>query len=350
VRDAARGVREWVTFRPTGLAAVALIGAILIGTAGCAESRLQRVRKRGHLVCGVSPGVAGFATVDAQGHYSGLDVDICRAMAAAIFAAPDKVRYVEATSVDQFVRTPDVDVVSRRLTWTLQREGLGLLFGPVTFYDGQGFLVSRALGATAVGQLANTRICVVPGNINQFNLNEYFETRGLTFQKVNLRSLDQVEGALSTGACDSWTADVSELGSVLSRMRNGDDFVILREQISKEPLAQVVRQGDDQFFSILRWTVYAMIAAEELGVTSANVTDKLQSGDLDTKRLLGVLPGNGHALGLEETWAFNIIRTVGNYGELFERNLGMKSPIRFRRGLNGLWTDGGLMFAPPVRQ
>jgi general L-amino acid transport system substrate-binding protein len=337
--------------RPIGSMLVGVvIAVVLVSSVGCAESRLQRVRKRGHLICGVSPGVAGFATVDDQGHYAGLDVDICRAMAAAIFAAPDRVRYVTATSVDQFVRSPDVDVVSRRLTWTLQREGLGLLFGPVTFYDGQGFLVARALTATTAAQLANTRICVIPGNINQFNLNEYFETRGLTFQKVNLRSLDQVEEALSTGACQSWTADLSELGAVSSRMKNRDDFVILAEQISKEPLAQVVRQGDDQFFNILRWTVYALIAAEELGVTSANVTAKLQSFDLDTQRLLGVLPGNGHALGLDEPWAFNVIRTVGNYGELFERNLGMQSPIRFRRGLNGLWTDGGLMFAPPVRQ
>ena len=167
-------------------------------TAGCAESRLQRVRKRGHLVCGVSPGVAGFATVDGQGQYAGLDVDICRAMAAAIFATPDKVRYVEATSVDQFVRSPDVDVVSRRLTWTLQREGLGLLFGPVTFYDGQGFLVSRALRATTVAQLANTRICVVPGNINQFNLNEYFETRGLSFRE----SQPALAGSGGSGALD----------------------------------------------------------------------------------------------------------------------------------------------------
>jgi general L-amino acid transport system substrate-binding protein len=326
------------------------IALMLVSSLGCGESRLQRVRKRGHLVCGVSPGVAGFATVDGQGQYVGLDIDVCRAMAAAIFALPDKVRYVEAPSVDQFVRSPDVDLVSRRLTWTLQREGLGLLFGPVTFYDGQGFLVSRALGATTVAQLASTRICVIPGNINQFNLSEYFETRGFTFQKVNLRSLDQVEEALSAGACQSWTADLSELGSVLSRMKNRDDFAILAEQISKEPLAQVVRQGDDQFFSILRWTVYALIAAEELGVTSANVTARLQSGDLDTKRLLGVLPGNGHALGLDESWAFNVIKTVGNYGEIFERNLGMQSPIRFRRGLNGLWTDGGLMFAPLVRQ
>jgi general L-amino acid transport system substrate-binding protein len=336
---------------PIGLTSIGLAGAlVLMSTVGCAESRLQRVRQRGHLVCGVSPGVAGFATVDGQGQYAGLDVDVCRAMAAAIFGAPDKVRFAEATSVDQFVHSPDVDVVSRRLTWTLQREGLGLLFGPVTFYDGQGFLVPSTRRATTVAQLANTRICVVPGNINQFNLNHYFETRGLTFQKVDLRSLDQAEHALVTGVCDAWTADLSELGAVLSTMRNGENFAILDEQISKEPLAQVVRQGDDQFFSILRWTVYATIAAEELGITSANVSDRLESGDLDTRRLLGVQPGNGRALGLDERWAYNVIRTVGNYGEIFERNVGMSSPIRFRRGLNGLWTDGGLMFAPLLRQ
>ena len=323
---------------------------VLLSTVVFAESRLERVRQRGFLVCGVSPGVVGFARVDDQGRYTGLDVDICRAMATAILGTPEKVRFVEAASVEDFLRSTDIDVVSRRLSWTLPREGLGLLFGPVMFYDGQGFLVSRRLRVKTLRQLSNARICVVPGAENEFNLNAYFQSHNIAFKKILLRSLEHAPGELSAGRCDALTADVSELGSVRSMMRNSNNFEILQEQISKEPLAQLVREGDDQFFNILRWTVFAMIAAEELGVTSGNVTEKADSDDLDVKRLLGVVPGNGRALGLDEEWASNIIRAVGNYGEAFERNVGMQSPARLERGFNRLWTNGGLMYAPLFRE
>jgi general L-amino acid transport system substrate-binding protein len=298
----------------------------------------------------VTPGVFGFAQVDDRGRHSGLDVDVCRAMSAAIFGTPDQVRFVDAGTVDAFLRSDEVDLVSRRLTWSLQREGLGLLFGPVTFYDGQGFLVPRAPKIKTPGQLAGARICIVPGTVTEFNLNTYFQSRNLTIRKVLLRSLDQVEAEFSAGRCDAFTADLSELASVRSRIGNREAFEILPELISKEPLGPVVRQGDDQFFNILRWTIFAMIAAEELGISSENVAGKARSADLDVKRLLGVVPGNGRALGLDEAWAANVIRTVGNYGEVFERNVGMRSPIRLERGLNGLWTDGGLMYAPLLRQ
>jgi general L-amino acid transport system substrate-binding protein len=329
----------------------ALVACVLLSTIVDAETRLERVRKRGSLTCGVAPGVAGFAREESPGRYTGLDIDICRAMAAAIFGSADTVRFVPAPSVSEFLRSKDIDVVSRRLTWSVEREGLGLLFGPVTFYDGQGFLVPRARGAKSPSELAAARICIVPGTITEFNLNAYFQSRNIAFTKVLLRTLDRVDGEFAEGRCDALTADVSELGSVRSLMKDGSQFEILADQISKEPLAQVVRQGDDQFFNILRWTVFAMIAAEESGVTSANVAAMAAgSGDLDVKRLLGVIPGNGRALGLDEKWAFNVIRTVGNYAEMFERNVGMKSPIRFVRGLNALWTDGGLMYAPPLRR
>ena len=329
----------------------ALVAWVVLSTSVRAETQLERVRRRGALTCGVAPGVAGFAREDGAGRYTGLDIDVCRAMAAAIFGSADKVRFVPAPSVGDFLRSRDIDVVSRRLTWSLEREGLGVLFGPVTFYDGQGFLVPRARRTTSPSELAGARICIVPGGITEFNLNTYFESRNIGFTKVLLRNLQGLDGEFAEGRCDAVTGDVSELGSVLSQMQDRNRFEILSEQISKEPLAQVVRQGDDQFFNILRWTVFAMIAAEESGVTSANVAAMAAgSVDLDVKRLLGVIPGNGRALGLDEKWAYNIIRTVGNYGEMFERNVGMSSPLRFERGLNALWTDGGLMYAPQLRR
>lgn len=324
---------------------------LLLTTAVAAETHLERVRKRGVLTCGVSPGVAGFAQVDDHGRYTGLDVDVCRAMAAAIFGTAEKVRFVQAPSVGEFLRSNEIDVVSRRLTWSLEREGLGLLFGPVTFYDGQGFLVPRKRQIKSLGELADARICIVPGAITEFNLNAYFQSRHIAFTKVLLRTLNDLDSEFSAGRCDVLTGDVSELGAARIQMKDRDDFEILAEQISREPLAQVVRQGDDPFFNILRWTVFAMIAAEELGVTSANVTAiAATSSDLDVKRLLGVIPGNGRALGLDEKWAYNVIRTVGNYGESFERNVGKGSPIGFDRGLNALWTAGGLMYAPQLRR
>jgi general L-amino acid transport system substrate-binding protein len=314
-----------------------------------AESRLQRVRDRGFLVCGVSAGVAGFATVDAQGRYSGLDVDICRAVSAAIFGSDQKVRFVETATLEQVVASNDIDIVSRRLTWSLRREGLGLLFGPVMFYDGQGFLVPRQGPIRSVRQLSNQPICVVPGGENEFNLSTYFKLNNLVLKKVLLRSLEQAAAELSARHCAAFSADISELGSVRSTMRDGKQFDILPEQISKEPLAQVVRQGDDQFFNLLRWTVFAMIGAEELGVTSANVDEMTKSSDPDIKRLLGVIAGNGQSLGLDEKWAYYVIKAVGNYGEAFERNVGARSAIGLERGLNRLSTDGGLMYAPSLR-
>jgi general L-amino acid transport system substrate-binding protein len=313
-----------------------------------AQGRVSRIRQRGTLVCGVAPDVSGFARVDAQGRYTGLDVDICRALSAAIFGVPDKVRYERASSVDQFQHSSEIDVVSRRLTASLQREGMGLLFGPVTFYDGQGFLIPGRSPAQTVRQLSGSRICVVAGTPSESNLTTYFRARKLQLQKV-LTEITQVEDGFSSGRCDAFTADVSELGSLRSDMQKPDAFRILPERISREPLAQVVRETDLDLFKILRWTIFAMIDAEASGVTSANVAEMTRSGDSDVRRLLGVTPGNGKALGLDERWAYNVIKTVGNYGEIYELNVGMKSPIKLPRGLNALSSAGGLMFAPPLR-
>jgi general L-amino acid transport system substrate-binding protein len=328
--------------------AAALLGGLAAPGTAVAQGRVALIRQRGALVCGVAPGVAGFARVDGQGRYSGLDVDVCRAVAAAIFGTPDKVRYEQAASVDQFLRAADVDLVSRRLTWSLQREGMGLLFGPVMFYDGQGFLVPARLPAQNVRQLSNARICVVAGGLSESSLTTYFRLHALTLRKVLVQSA-QLEAEFLAQRCDAFTADVSELGSLRSMMRKPADFRILAEQISKEPLAQLVRQSDIDLFTILRWTIFAMIDAEELGVTSANLTKLAGSDDPDVKRFLGVTAGNGRALGLDEAWAQNVVKAVGNYGEVYERNVGMGSPIKLTRGLNALWSAGGLMFAPPLK-
>jgi general L-amino acid transport system substrate-binding protein len=324
----------------------AVIGtvALCIGFASTlqAQSRLDLVRKRGALVCGVTTGIRGFADVDDRGQYSGLDVDVCRALAAAIFGTADKVRFVAAGTVDAFLKSTEVDLVSRRLTWSLQREGLGLLFGPVTFYDGQGFMVPRALRIKTPRELANARICIVPGTVTDYNLNTYFQSRGPAFRKVSLRSHDQVEGEFS-GRCDALTADLSELGSV--RLDDEARRVPRSPELISRVHAPIVRQGDDQFFNVLSGPCSRWIAAEEVGTTSATWREV---GKRRSRReaVLGAPPVT--------PWLARpgrrMLSAVGNYGEIFERNVGMQSPIQFERGLNGLWTDRGLMYAPLLRQ
>ena len=324
----------------------------LVGTTAFAASRLEQIQRRGFLTCGVEPAVAGFAEVDAQGRYRGLDVDICRALAAAIFGTPGKVKFIRVSTVAEFLRTDAVDVVSRRLTWELRREGLAVLFGPITFYDGQGFLVSKALKAADPRQLGGVEMCVAGGTNFEFNAGAYFREHGLDLKKVILESSTNaanIAAALTTGRCHAYTADVSELGSIRSKLPRLADFEILPQQISREPLAPLVRADDARFFAALRWTIFALINAEELGVTSKNVEGMRKSENVDIQRLLGVLPGNGKALGLSEAWAYDAIKAVGNYGEIFERNVGRDSSIKLERGLNRLSTAGGLMYAPPLR-
>jgi general L-amino acid transport system substrate-binding protein len=311
--------------------------------------RLTTIKQRGHLVCGISAGVEGFASVDDTGRYVGFDVDICRAVSAAIFGDPEQVTFVRASSVEDFLRSTEIDVVSRRLTWSLAREGLGLLFGPVTFYDGQGFLVSRRLQVSDVKQLSGKRICVDAGTVFESNVSKHFSAEGLAFDKRVINTPSEIADGLADGRCEAYTADISELGAIRARLPTREDFVILPRLISKEPLAQVVRQADLDLYQILRWTIYAMIDAEERGITSVNVDHLTGRQDAETKRLLGTTPGNGEALGLSERWAYDVIKSVGNYGEVFNRNLGSKSAIQLDRGVNNLWTTGGLIYAPPLR-
>jgi general L-amino acid transport system substrate-binding protein len=305
------------------------------------------------LGCGVEPAVPGFAEVDATGRHRGFDIDICRAVAAAVLGSADKVTYVSAPSVADFLRNDGIDLVSRRLTWELRREGSsGLLFGPITFFDGQGFLVSRTLAIDLARQLAGVPICVAGGSNFELNLGAYFSSQGMPLQKVVLESAHDYSGVaarLNDGRCRVYSGDLSDLGAIRSMTAQPDRFLILPNLISKEPLAPIVRSDDAQFFSIVRWTVFALISAEELGVTSANADDMRTSENLDVRRLLGVVPGNGNALGLSERWAYQAIKDVGNYGEIFDRNLGSRSRIRLDRGFNRLSRDGGLMYAPPLR-
>lgn len=328
-----------------------LIAAMLSASCGSAApgSRVSRIRQRGFLVCGVFPGIAGFAQMDRQGQYAGFDVDFCRAVAAAIVGSAERIRYEPIASIDVLQRSSDIDIVSRRLTWSLRREGLHVLFGPVTFYDGQGFLVPQRLKVDRVAELAGIPVCVAEGSEHDVTLTAYFRQHQIGLDRVGVADGAAGGRALADGRCQAFSADVSELASVRSAMENPRGFRILADRISQEPLAQLVRQEDVDLFNVLRWTVFAMIAAEELGVTSANVSDMAARDDPDIARLLGASGGNGAALGLDEAWARNVIADVGNYGEVFERNLGMTTPIGLERGLNALWTRGGLLFAPPLK-
>jgi len=328
-----------------------LIAAILSASCSGAapKPRVSRIRERGFLVCGVFPGIAGFAQVDRQGRYTGFDIDICRAVAAAIVGSADRIRYQPVESIDVFQRSSDVDIVSRRLTWSLRREGLHVLFGPVTFYDGQGFLVADQFRSDGVSALAGVPVCVAEGSEHDLTLTAYFRRQQIALDKIRVADGTAGGRALAEGRCQAFSADVSELASVRSMMDNPRGFRILPDRISREPLAQLVRQEDIDLFNVLRWTVFAMIAAEELGVTSASVSKMAASDDPDIARLLGINPGNGAALGLDEAWARHVIGDVGNYGEVFERNLGISTPIAMERGVNALWSRGGLLYAPPLK-
>ncbi|HZB91647.1 MAG TPA: amino acid ABC transporter substrate-binding protein [Stellaceae bacterium] len=341
---------------PKSRAGVVLAATLLaLGWASAAEAgpTLDAVKSRGMVVCAVNTGLAGFAMPDRQGNYQGLDADTCRAIAAAVLGDAKKAKFVPATAQQRFtlLQTGEVDVLTRNTTWTLLREAEnGLVFAPVTYYDGQGFMVAKKLGVKSAKELNGATICVQPGTTTELNLADYFRTNHMTFKPLVIEKLDEVENAFFSGRCDAYTTDRSGLaGTRAAKAPNPDDYVILPEVISKEPLAPAVRHGDDEWFDIVRWTVFAMIEAEEKGITSANVDEMKKSDDPEVQRMLGVAPGMGKALHLNEDWAYQVIKQVGNYGEVFERNVGPKSPLKLERGLNQLWTKGGLMYSMPFR-
>ena len=333
-----------------GVAAAALVGAA--GTA-LAGKDLDAVKARGQLICGVSTGVAGFAVADGQGKWTGLDVDTCRAVAAALFGDSEKVKYVPTTAQQRFtaLQSGEVDMLARTTTWTLTRDtALGFDFTGINYYDGQGFMVNKKLGVKSAKELNGATVCVQPGTTTELNLADYFRANKMEFKPVVIERRDEALNAFFSGRCDVFTSDSSALNADrLSQAPNPDDYVILPERISKEPLAPVVRHGDEEWNDIVRWVVYALIEAEERGITQKNVDDMLKSDDPNVKRMLGVTPGAGKSLGLDEKWAYNEIKLVGNYGEIFDRTLGKDTELKFERGLNNLWTRGGLMYAMPIR-
>jgi general L-amino acid transport system substrate-binding protein len=315
-----------------------------------AQSTLDAVKSKGYVQCGVNTGLAGFSQPDARGVWKGLDVDACRAVAAAVFGDASKVRYTPLTAQQRFtaLQSGEIDLLSRNTTWTLSRDtSLGLNFAGTIYYDGQGFMVPKKLGVTSAKQLNGATICVQPGTTTELNLADYFRANNMTFKPVVIEKLEEVTNAYFSGRCDVFTTDVSGLVSTRgSRAPNPADHVILPEVISKEPLGPVVRHGDDRWFDIVKWSLFAMLEAEELGLTSKNIDQMASSTNPAIQRFVGASGGLGKMLSLDDRWAYNIIKQVGNYGESFDANL---KPLGFDRGLNNLWTHGGLMYAPPLR-
>jgi general L-amino acid transport system substrate-binding protein len=313
---------------------------------------LTAVRAKGSVDCGAHPGAPGFGLTDSRGVYQGLDADTCRAVAAAVFGDGNRVRFAVVTSAARLpaLQSGQIDLLPRTTTWTQSRDTAnGLNFTAVTFYDGQGFLVRRSAGVTRANQLDGAAICVTSGTTNELNLADWARSNRIRFRPVVFEQNDETRIAYESGRCDAFSTDASQLAGIRSALPRPDDHIVLPDIISKEPLAPAVRHGDDQWFDIVRWTIYALIEAEELGVTQANVDEMLRSDRPEIRRLLGNSGDHGPFMGLDRRWAYNAIKAVGNYGEIFERHLGRGSPIGLQRGLNDLWTRGGLMYAPPIR-
>jgi general L-amino acid transport system substrate-binding protein len=328
-------------------------GAVMLAGQALAGATLDAVMDRGAVRCGVSGSLAGFSIPDSQGKMQGLDADICRAVAAAVLGDAEAVEFVPLSAQQRFtaLQSGEVDVLSRNTTWTLTRDtALGLNFTNVTFYDGQGFMVPTNLGVTNASELDGAAICVQTGTTTEKNLTDYFRATGMTFDPVVFEGFEESVTAFVAGRCDVYTTDASGLASIrVSNVENPDDYVILPDIISKEPLGPVTRNDDDEWFDVVKWTVNALLNAEEMGISSANVDEMLTSDDPGIQRLLGVAPGMGESMKINEEWAYNAIKQVGNYSEIFERHVGADTPLGFQRGVNALWTNGGLMYAPPIR-
>lgn len=314
---------------------------------------LADIRSKGFVRCGVSQGLPGFSSPDTKGHWTGIDVDVCRAISAAIFGDPDKVKYTPLSAKERFtaLQSGEVDLLSQNTTWTLVRDtSLGLNFTGVTYYDGQGFMAPKRLNVKSAKQLNGASVCVNIGTTTELNLADYFRANNMTYKPVVFEKADEVVAAYDAGRCDVYTTDRSGLAAQRLKLKNPDDHVVLPEIISKEPLGPVVRHGDDQWFDVVKWVLYAMLEAEEYGVNSENVDQmKASSRDPVVKRLLGLEGDMGNSLGLPNEWAYNIVKKVGNYAEIYDRNVGPRTPLKLERGVNALWKDGGLQYPMPVR-
>ena len=328
--------------------------AILLLSAGAAHAgtTLDAIKKNGFIKCGVSDGLPGFSFADEKGNYSGIDVDVCRAVAAAVFGDATKVKFTPLTAKERFtaLQSGEVDLLSRNTTWTSNRDSAqGMNFTGVTYYDGQGFLVNKKLGVTSIKQLDGATVCINAGTTHELNLSDYFRANKKKFTPLTYEKSDESAKSLEAGRCDVLTSDQSQLYAQRLKLAQPDQYVILPEVISKEPLGPVVRHGDDEWFDIVKWTLFVMVDAEELGINSKNVEEMKKSTNPDVKRLLGVEGDKGKEFGLANDWMAVVIKQVGNYGEIFERNVGKDSPLKIARGLNALWNQGGLQYAPPVR-
>jgi len=329
------------------------LGAVAFGAVSSASAAtLDDVKAKGFIQCGVSQGLSGFSNPDDKGNWTGLDVDLCRAIAAGVFGSGDKVKFTPLSSKERFtaLQSGEIDVLIRNTTWTMSRDTqLGLNFAGVNYYDGQGFMVRKELKVKSALELSGASVCTNTGTTTELNIADYFRSNKLDYEIVAFEKADEVVGAYDAGRCDVFTTDASGLAAQRLKLTNPADHMVLPEIISKEPLGPVVRQGDDQWFNIVKWTHNVMLNAEEMGITQANVGEMMKSDNPGIKRLLGTEGAFGEKLGLGNDWAANIIKAVGNYGESFDRNVGPGTPLKIARGVNALWSKGGLQYAPPVR-
>ena len=326
---------------------------LFLGVATAAQAAtLEDVKARGSLNCGVNQNLQGFGAKGADGAYAGFDIDFCRAVASAALGDPGKVTYVPVSAQERFeaLKSGKVDVLARNTTWTMDREtAMPLRFAGISHHDGQGFIVKKLLGVTSALQLSGASICFQTGTTTESNVEDFFREKEMTFVPVRFENLDDLVTAFDEGKCDTFTTDMSALYAVRLRLKNPEDAMVLQDVISKEPLGPAVRHGDEQWFNIVRWTLYALVNAEELGINAANVDDqKAKSKNAAVRRLLGVEGSTGTSMGLDADWAARTIKATGNYGEIFDRNLGPNSPLAINRGINALWNAGGLLYAPPM--
>jgi general L-amino acid transport system substrate-binding protein len=335
-----------------GLAVAVLVGAVAVAYQLYDTRTLKRTIRRGEVLCGVNKGLPGFSIPDDKGKWSGFDVDFCRAVAAAIFDDPSKAKFVPLDANERFreLQSRKVDILSRNSTWNMSREeNYDLYFPAVAYYDGQGFMLPRSRNIDSALELSGSKVCVQAATTTELNLADYFKANNMKYEEMKFPQLDEAVKAYEAGKCDTFTADVSQLHALRINLAKPNDHTILPDVISKEPLAPVVRQRDDDWMMIVKWTLYAMLNAEELGVNSKNIDEALKSKKPEVMRLVGNEGNYGEDLGLTRDWAARIIRHVGNYGEMYERNVGSESKLHIPRGLNQLWNAGGIQYAPPIR-
>jgi general L-amino acid transport system substrate-binding protein len=341
-----------MSLHPALPATLATLVGLVLSTSAHAGKTLDAIKSRGQVVCGVNTSAPGFSAADSQGKWTGLDVDFCRAVAAATLGDASKVKYVPLNSQQRFasLQAGEIDVLSRNSTWTLTRDAsLGVVFAGINYYDGQGFMVPKKLKVDNVKKLNGATVCVQAGTTSEKNVADYYGANGLKYKPVVFDTAEAITSAFFSGRCQVYTTDMSDLAGARTKASAPDDFQILPQVISKEPLGPSVRRGDDEWFQLVRWTLFAMLEAEENGLTQANVDAQKTSKDPAVLRFLGVSEDTGKLLGLDKEWAYRIVKQVGNYGESFERNLGPKTPLALPRGANNLWSKGGLMYAAPIR-